>query len=380
MKNRTRLVTSILGVAALWLVPSVANAQTTISSVKVTVSGATKTAVYCDTALATCPAGAVRVWNLAGGVHLTAGQTLVLSQTGLIPNTVDGNFDTSDRVDARGVLECTASDPCAVAIEINGVAVYTSPAGLGDQLVTFNHDIAGNGPFDEAQQYGANVVNQPSYTLALGYADNEHNLTCPAGGCFPSPFGGTYTVGQSGSFGICSTNCFDAGALLITAKNVGPSCTVTQGGWGAAPHGNNPAAFLAANFPVSGVTIGGAFSLHFTTAQGVESFLPQGGPPSFLNASATNPTTSSAGVFGGQVLALELNVTLKGDGGLVLFGTGTSLDGKTLTQVLAAANLALGGGALPAGFTYSSLNDLVDDINNAFDGCSATAWATAHLH
>lgn len=380
MKNRTRLVTSILAVAALWLVPTVANAQTTISSVKVTVSSPLKTAVYCDTAL-TCPAGAVKVWNLAGGVNLAAGQTLVLSQTGAVPNTPNyGNFDTSDRVDALGgIRECTAGDPCAVAIEINGLPVYTSPVGLGDQLVTFNHDISGNGPFSEAQQYGANVVNQPSYTLALGYADNEHNLTCPGGACFPSPFGGTYTVGLSGS-GVCSTNCFDAGALLITAKRVGPSCTVTQGGWGAPPHGNNPAAFLAANFPGGGVTIGGAFSLHFSTAQGVQNFLPQGGPPSFLNASALNPTTSSAGVFAGQVLALELNVTLKGDGGLVLFGTGTSLDGKTLTQVLAAANLALGGGALPAGFSYSSLNDLIDEINNAFDGCVATGWATAHLH
>ena len=221
MKDRTRLVTSILGVAALWFVPAVANAQVTIQSVKVTISGVgSKTAVWCDTALATCPAGAVRPWNLAGGVLVGAGQTLVLSQTGVVPNTSEGNFDTSDRADANAtvpVRECTQADPCTVNIEINGVLVYTSPAG-GDQLVAFNHDVLGNGPFNESQQYGA-PINLGNYTLALGYADNEHSA-CPASGCFPNPFSGPYVVGLNGTFGICHSNCFDAGALLITGLAV----------------------------------------------------------------------------------------------------------------------------------------------------------------
>lgn len=160
-------------------------------------------------------------------------------------------------------------------------------------------------------------------------------------------------------------------------------CTYTQGGWGAPPHGNNPGAILKSKFDSvypSGVTIGGANSLHFTSAASIEAFLPQGGPPSALNASATNPAArTSAGVFAGQVLTLQLNVDVNNYGGLVLSGTGTSLDGKTVAQILAAANVALGGGALPAGFTYSSLNDLVDNLNGAFDGCVAGAFAS-HLH
>ena len=398
MRKRLGMTDLTLGLVALCSLSAVASAQVTISSVKVTVSGATKTAVFCDTALS-CPAGAVRVWNLSGGVHLAANQTLVLSQTGFVPGTQEGNFDTSDRADAASVSpvkECTQLDKCTVAIEINGAAVYTSPVG-GDPLIAFNQDVAGNGPFNEAHQYVDSGVNNPGYTLALGYADNEHGtgttLTCPAGGCFPTPFSGTYEVGVNGILGVCTTNCFDAGVLLITAKQTSrfTGCTVTQGGWGAAPHGNNPAAFLAAHFPAApGVTIGlgyptflqvPPFFLNFTSAGAVGAFLPQGGTPGALSASAINPTSgTSAGVFAGQVLALTLNVQLQQFGSLVLSGTGTSLDGKTVDQVLAAANTAISGGALPAGFTYSSLNDLVDALNNSFDGCVADDFATAHLH
>src|SRR5262249_50029390 len=90
-------------------------------------------------------------------------------------------------------------------------------------------------------------------------------------------------------------------------------CTLTHGGWGAPAQGSNPGAFLDSKFTTtfpSGVTIGGSpFSLLFTSAQAVRNFLPQGGPPSFLNVSAVNPTSrTAAGVFAGQVLALKLNV------------------------------------------------------------------------
>ena len=44
------------------------------------------------------------------------------------------------------------------------------------------------------------------------------------------------------------------------------------------------------------------------------------------------------------------------------------LAGQTVQQVLALANSVLGGGALPSGMTISQLNDIVDKINNNFDG------------
>jgi hypothetical protein len=38
----------------------------------------------------------------------------------------------------------------------------------------------------------------------------------------------------------------------------------------------------------------------------------------------------------------------------------------------------LGGGALPNGYTIGDLNNLVDNLNNAFDGAES-AWALLHL-
>ncbi|MBI3875313.1 MAG: hypothetical protein HY300_05025 [Verrucomicrobia bacterium] len=172
--------------------------------------------------------------------------------------------------------------------------------------------------------------------------------------------------------------------------------TFTQGGWGAVPHGSNPGAVLTASFTVvypTGVEVGipgaAGFSMKFTSAGAITAYLPAGGPPAVLTADLMNPTSTSAGVFGGQVLALRLNVDFstagitQGPGGavgsLTLVNTGTSLDGLTVAQVLAVAQSVLGGGALPAGLTVSGLNDIVTNLNQAFDNFVPTSWAQAHL-
>ena len=400
LKRSIRGIYWMLGLGALWFIPAVANAQVTVKSVKVTESGPFYTAVWCDTSLPCSLTGGLAIWDLGGGITLNGGNTLVLTQTGAFGPNGFGNFDTSDRAQLAFLKECTVLFPCQTTVEINGTVVYTGPPLAGDALNVHNTDLVDNGSvpnsINEASKW-VPVVTNPNYTLSLGYADNEHTATCPTQGCFPSPFfasGVTHFLGAGINTisGFCPTNCYDGGALLITGVGAPfTGCTVTQGGWGAVPHGNNPAAFLAAHFPAApGVTIGlgypnnllvAPFWLNFSSALAVQNFLPQGGTPGALSASAPNPTSgTSAGVFAGQVLALTLNVQLQGFGSLVLSGTGTSFDGKTVNDVLAAANTAISGGALPTGFTYSSLNDLVDKLNNAFDGCVATGWATGHLH
>lgn len=170
------------------------------------------------------------------------------------------------------------------------------------------------------------------------------------------------------------------------------ACTATQGGWGATPKGNNPASVLAAHFPAiypNGVVIGTTpnFFVFFNSAAAVEQYLPAGGTAKALNANLANPTSTSAGVFGGQVLTLRLNADLTAGGvyGTVPFGnlrlydTGGSFDGQTVVQVLAAANVALGGGPLPAGYSIATLNSLVDNLNNAADNCKPSDWGLKHL-
>jgi hypothetical protein len=73
-------------------------------------------------------------------------------------------------------------------------------------------------------------------------------------------------------------------------------------------------------------------------------------------------------VFAGQVLALQLNVTILGGGlGSFVLPSGPAA-GKTVAQVLADANAALGCGTLPSYVSsISDLNDIVDSINEMFD-------------
>lgn len=153
--------------------------------------------------------------------------------------------------------------------------------------------------------------------------------------------------------------------------------TYTQGGWGSNPNGNNPGALLAAKFckvyPGGYVSLGGYYKLKFYGAAAVRAFLPQGGRAGMLRCSAVNPTSSSAGVFAGQVLALKLNVDFS-NAGITTPGLGSvkltsgPLAGKTIAQVLAIAEQVLGGndGALPGRMTISQLNDVVDGINNRY--------------
>jgi len=171
--------------------------------------------------------------------------------------------------------------------------------------------------------------------------------------------------------------------ITNTRKSAGGFVTYTQGGWGAPPNGNNPGALLAAKFstvyPGGSVSVGGTKKLKFTSQPAIEVFLPAGGTPSTLAtqsaATVTNPVSSVAKVFGGQVLSLQLSVDFS-NAGITRTGLGAlkiasgPLIGQTVAQVLALANTVLGGntGALPSGMTISNLNDILTACNENFDG------------
>jgi hypothetical protein len=220
-------------------------------------------------------------------------------------------------------------------------------------------------------------------------------------GPFSNP--GNTSVNNTASFATNDTQAAGSDNWVVTVHvgplfGVGDFCTYTQGGWGSRPSGHNPGSILANNFDdvydeqgyvQVGYTGTGGKYIRFTGAAFVDRYLPAGGTPNKLTTTFTNPTTTASGVFGAQVLALQLNVDfnvagiIDGAGGSItdlrLCNTGTSLDGKTINQILAAANQALGGGSLPVGYTYSSLNDLVTKLNEAFDNCNVSTWALQHL-
>jgi hypothetical protein len=131
------------------------------------------------------------------------------------------------------------------------------------------------------------------------------------------------------------------------------------------------------------------FEMTFTSPSAIQNYLPAGGKAAALNACLNNPSSSRSGNLGGEVLALELNVDFsaagitEGAGGplgsLNLCGSGTSLDGMSIAQILAAANKALGNGGMPAGLGPNSLRNLLHQINDSFDNCNPHGFAQKHL-
>jgi hypothetical protein len=199
----------------------------------------------------------------------------------------------------------------------------------------------------------------------------------------------TFDLQQAVDAGACATVVVP-GVEPPPPANTQPT-SYTQGGWGAPPTGNNPAALLAANFGAvypSGVEVGisgtGGHSMKFSSASAVGAYLPAGGPAGALTADLSNPTSSSSGVFGGQVLALQLNVDFSNAGvtpstlGAAVYNGSGCMAGSTVADILAAANTALGGGSV-AGCSIGNLNSLATNLNEAFDNGGLSGWALTNM-
>jgi len=169
--------------------------------------------------------------------------------------------------------------------------------------------------------------------------------------------------------------------------------TRTQGAWDNRLGSESPvyAAVYSANFGAVEVGIPGTagFSMRFGSATAIENYLTASGTASALSADLVNPTSAPAGVFGGNVLALQLDVdfsdagVLGGTSGLP-FGdltlcamTDGSLDGRSVREVLGLANTLLGGGS--NGYAISAMNLVVLELTAAFSGGVPSAFAQDHL-
>jgi len=251
-------------------------------------------------------------------------------------------------------------------------------AGIPGQTVTLSGTVSGTTVTGPNGEYAFTGLPAGTYTVSVGTPTGM--TPSPVGAAGSTPSNDSNGSGTSVSLAAGETNpTIDFGFVPPAPPPVGGFATYTQGGWGSTPHGNNPGQLLATNFsvvyPSGSVAIGGTRTLTFTSAAAIMNFLPQGSTPGTLAASATNPTTSAAGVFAGQVLALRLSVSFS-SAGITKSGLGAmrltsgKLAGSTVGDVLALANSVLGGnvGALPAGVTLSDLNNVVDLINNNFDG------------
>lgn len=322
----------------------------------------------------------------------------------------------------------TVSAPAAV-----GVYVRTTPAALSPTLppggvvpdLNFGYQappppalgsISGRAYIDAnasgTLDAGEVILGGVAITLS-GAASAGATTATPAGYTFGNLASGAYSVGAAATtvyngFTYNLTTPSPIAVALAAGEHrqqvdfgYRPSVvytTYTQGGWGATPAGNNPGTVLQNNFTTvystcpsrtyaptttatTCVTIGtygvsNRYFLRFTSAAAIRAFLPAGGAPKTLKSpSQNNPTSSAAGVFAGQVLAVQLavdfsnrGVTAPGLAGLHI-APGQTLAGYTVQEALTLANRVLGGdtSALPAGVNVSALSDVMTRINENFD-------------
>ncbi len=309
-------------------------------------------------------------------------------------------------------------------ISETGTVTHTSEdlggyGGAGVEIdVTTSFDVTASGV--EGGTDGGDICNDATLvgvdhtvSVIIGYEPDDGDPTTPL---VPIYHVFLSCAGEDESAGDCQEVDIDVARV---------SETFGQGAWGQVPNGSNVGQLLADWFSTvypSGVEVGipgaGGYSMIFSSALRVQNYLPAGGAggPAALTADMTGAITStSSRVFGGQVLALRLNVDFSAEnitagdyfGSFVLTSdadtlSGTdslSLDGLTVAQILAVANIALGNGTaaqmdaavpgialgegtgvasrLPLGYTYGTLNQLVDRLNNAFD--DGTGWAGLYL-
>jgi hypothetical protein len=188
--------------------------------------------------------------------------------------------------------------------------------------------------------------------------------------------------------------CQSAGAVPFSD---GQFFSFSQNTWGADPGAGPPAQLVKEHFDdiyPTGLTVGGGNFILFTaggTGDAVLNFLPQTGPAAALNATLVDPTSSSSGIFGGQIIGLAFNIDFS-DAGFTLGSLGipfgdltlhdltgavAGLNGDDLRQFFDLTNIALGGG--DAGYAIADLSPLLMLVNGAFEGGFTNAFADDHL-
>jgi len=180
----------------------------------------------------------------------------------------------------------------------------------------------------------------------------------------------------------CNPVSWKDGDLVTNTQYTWP-ITLLQLGFGSV---------YASTFDVVEVGIPGTagFSIQVDSVSGVWDYLPAVGSPAALNADLFDPLTSPSGQFGGDVLALRLNIDFADAGYLpassgLKFGdltvcgltSDTDLNGQTVRQVLGITNAALGGGSHAD--SISDLDTVAVDLNNSFSVGTPSAFAQAHL-
>lgn len=178
----------------------------------------------------------------------------------------------------------------------------------------------------------------------------------------------------------------------------GDVTTYSQNDWDQDPAvGGLLASHFETVYPALEVVVGidgtpGVYSMVFRSAAAILPYLPATQPPpsgSPLNYDWTDPTNTTpvgVGPFGGEVLALRLNIDFSDAGFLPrVYAFGDlricnylpELDGLTIRDFMDQVNSALGGG--PKIYDLDILDTITNEVNRAFPGGVASQFANDNL-
>ncbi|MCE1189345.1 MAG: choice-of-anchor A family protein [Ignavibacteria bacterium] len=326
----------------------------------------------------------VAVWHFSDGVDATTvTNTTIKNRAIAIINDAVANSNNFETLTAFSMLPATqtivagtkgqlyvkAIDNLGAGFANLAVAITTSSGTLSSASVTTGSN--GQSPYFTLTQGSASqatVTATTSYTIPQG-TKYEHTVSPNS---YQKVVLATPTVANRQAQAVVNWTPFN-GTCTMTGYT-----TYTQGGWGS-PSNSTPGALRDAKFSLvfpNGLTIGGTKTATFSSAATVKAYLPAGGTAAAFTSNYTDPVSTSAGVFGGQLVALMLNVQLNEAGflgtnsvklGQLVITTG-SLTGKTVYDLLNYANIAIGGGTTP--YSIADLNSALDGVNNNFDGGS----------
>jgi hypothetical protein len=217
-------------------------------------------------------------------------------------------------------------------------------------------------------------------------------------------------IGGSPAYASFDVECTDGGGGI----DVGDFCTQTQGGWGQevckkqdSCDGGNVGCFRDCNFDALfpgglGFLVGDPdgpyppgtpppYGIWLTSSEAVADLLPTGGPAAALTQDLVDPTSTSTGVFAGQLVAATFNVLvddagLRRDGEDMPYEPGTLgelvfLDnddcninpifvGLSVNQLIAVANTVISGEITPL-VPVSDFSDALAVVNQNFVDCNA---------
>ncbi len=321
------------------------------------------------------------IWHYSDGVNVgTVSNATVKNRALAIINDVTANSNNATTLTTYSLLPATQTLSAGTTAILNLKALDASSNGVVGLISTLSTT---SGSLSATNCTTATGGITPNFMLNQG-ASSQAVIT--ASTSFVIPQGTKYEessnpTGYQKLVLATPTVANRQAQATINWNPATPNCnlngygTYTQGGWGG-PSTSTPGALRDAKFAnvfPSGMTIGGTKTAKFTSATAIKNFLPAGGTAAAFTTNYTDATCTSAGVFGGQVAALNLNVKFNDAGflgtnavklGQLVITTG-ALTGKTVYDLLNYANTAIGGGSTP--YSISDLNTACDNVNNNFD-------------